>query len=116
MPRVKKVPQRICVGCQQTRGKKELIRIVRTPDLQVRIDTSGKLSGRGAYICRDPGCLALALSGKKLQRALHIDLPPEVVRDLQSLVEQSQVAAPAPKSGDGIQKPGVRIIRSRGSG
>jgi predicted RNA-binding protein YlxR (DUF448 family) len=65
-------------------GKKELIRIVRTPDLQVKIDITGKLSGRGAYLCRDLGCLSLALTGKKLQRALHADLPPEVVENLKA--------------------------------
>jgi predicted RNA-binding protein YlxR (DUF448 family) len=70
------------VGCKKTRGKKELIRIVRTPDLQVKIDATGKLSGRGAYLCRDLECLGLALAGKKLQRALHVDLPPEVVENL----------------------------------
>lgn len=84
MPRIKKIPQRICVGCQQTRGKKELIRIVRTPDLQVKIDATGKLSGRGAYLCRDLGCLNLAVAGKKLQRALHVDLPSGIVDSLRA--------------------------------
>jgi hypothetical protein len=84
MGRIRKIPQRICVGCQTSRGKKELIRIVRTPDLQVKIDATGKLSGRGAYLCRDLGCLNLALTGKKLQRALNVDLPPEVVESLKA--------------------------------
>lgn len=84
MVRIRKIPQRICVGCQQTKGKKELIRIVRTPDLQVRIDATGKLSGRGAYLCRDLGCLGLALAGKKLQRALHVELPPEIIESLKA--------------------------------
>ncbi|MGD0152215.1 MAG: YlxR family protein [Thermacetogeniaceae bacterium] len=92
MGRIRKVPQRICVGCQQTKSKKELIRIVRTPDLQVKIDATSKLSGRGAYLCRDPGCLVLALTGKKLQRALHVDLPPEIV---ESLKAQLAVESPA---------------------
>ncbi len=84
MNRLKKIPQRICVGCRKTGGKKDLIRIVRTPDLQVRIDPTGKLSGRGAYLCRDRACLDLALTGKKLQRALHVDLPPEIVENLKA--------------------------------
>ncbi len=78
MGRPKKIPQRICVACRKTKSKKDLIRIVRTPDLQVKIDATGKLSGRGAYLCRDLGCLGLAMTGKKLQRALHVDLPPEI--------------------------------------
>ncbi len=92
MGRVRKIPQRICVGCQQNKNKKELIRIVRTPDLQVKIDATGKLSGRGAYLCRDLGCLGLALTGKKLQRALHVDLPPEIVEGLKA---QLAVESPA---------------------
>jgi predicted RNA-binding protein YlxR (DUF448 family) len=82
MSRIKKTPQRICVGCQLTKGKKELIRIVRTPDLQVMIDPSGKKSGRGAYLCRDLECLQAALAGKRLQRALRTELPPDVVNQL----------------------------------
>lgn len=82
MPKVKKVPQRICVGCQQIKEKKELIRIVRTPDQMVKTDPTGKLSGRGAYLCRDIKCLEAALAGKRLQRALRLELPQEVVEDL----------------------------------
>ncbi len=82
MARIKKVPQRICVGCRQTRGKKELIRIVRTPEQQVVIDPTGKRSGRGAYICRNIACLRAALSGKHLQHALKSEVPIEVVEDL----------------------------------
>jgi hypothetical protein len=88
MARIKKIPQRICVGCQKARGKKELIRIVRTPDLQVKIDATGKLSGRGAYLCRDLECLTLALAGKRLQRALHVDIPLEVVENLRAGLTQ----------------------------
>ncbi|MDH7576716.1 MAG: YlxR family protein [Bacillota bacterium] len=82
MPRIKKIPQRICVGCQQTKGKRELIRIVRTPDLHVVIDPTGKRSGRGAYICRDLKCLEAAVAGKQLQRALRVELPSEIVEEL----------------------------------
>jgi predicted RNA-binding protein YlxR (DUF448 family) len=89
--RIKKIPQRICVGCQQTKDKKELVRIVRTPDQQVLIDPTGKKSGRGAYLCRDTACLQAALSGKRLQRALRVDLPPQVIEDLkQSLTGDEQ--------------------------
>jgi hypothetical protein len=84
MASLKKIPQRICVGCQKARSKKDLIRIVRTPDMQVKIDVTGKLSGRGAYLCRDIGCLDIALARKKLQRALHVDIPPEIVDDLKA--------------------------------
>lgn len=82
MPKIKKVPQRICVGCQQIKEKKELIRIVRTPDQMVKLDPTGKLSGRGAYLCRDTKCLEAALAGKRLQRALRLELPQDVVENL----------------------------------
>lgn len=82
MARIKKVPQRICVGCRQTKGKKELIRIVRTPDLQIIVDPTGKQPGRGAYICRDFRCLDAALAGKNLQHALRTELPSEVIVEL----------------------------------
>jgi predicted RNA-binding protein YlxR (DUF448 family) len=87
MSRIKKIPQRICVGCQQTKEKKELIRIVRTPDQQVMIDPSGKKSGRGAYVCRDLACLKAALAGKRLQRALRTDLSAEILDDLKRVLD-----------------------------
>ncbi|NPV28251.1 MAG: YlxR family protein [Firmicutes bacterium] len=86
MPKTKKIPQRICVGCQQTREKRELIRIVRTPDLHVVIDPTGKRSGRGAYICRDLKCLDAAIAGKQLQRALRVELPSEVLEELKKML------------------------------
>lgn len=86
MARIKRIPQRICVGCGQTRMKKELIRIVRTPDYQIKIDTTGKMSGRGAYICRRMECLSAALAGKKLERALRIELPQDVIAALEKAI------------------------------
>ena len=59
--RVKKIPQRMCVGCREKRNKKELIRIVRTPELDVLVDLTGKKSGRGAYICPNQECLNAAV-------------------------------------------------------
>ncbi len=88
MPKPKKVPQRVCVGCQQVREKRELVRIVRTPDFQVLVDPTGKRSGRGAYVCRSISCLEAALAGRHLQRALKVELPEEVVEVLRkSLAE-----------------------------
>ncbi|MCL6634929.1 MAG: YlxR family protein [Peptococcaceae bacterium] len=78
MPRVKKVPQRMCVGCQEMKPKKELIRVVRTPDERIEIDPTGKRSGRGAYICRNVECLNKAWKGKRLDRALQRTVTQEV--------------------------------------
>ena len=66
----KKIPMRMCVGCREMRPKKELIRIVRTPDGEVRLDATGKASGRGAYLCPDTQCLARAQKARALERAL----------------------------------------------
>lgn len=88
MPRVKKIPQRMCVGCQEMIAKKELIRVVRTPDDRVVIDPTGKLSGRGAYICPQMECLQKAIKGKRLDKALQRTITQDVLEVLrQGLVK-----------------------------
>lgn len=74
----KKIPMRMCVGCREMRPKKELVRIVRTPEGEIRIDLTGKASGRGAYICRDEKCLARAQKIRALERALEHAVEPSV--------------------------------------
>ncbi|MEA4925389.1 MAG: YlxR family protein [Syntrophomonadaceae bacterium] len=79
MPKERKLPQRMCVGCRVMKNKKELIRVVRTPDGSVALDPTGKKSGRGAYVCADPECLNLAVKGKRLQKALQQEISEEVL-------------------------------------
>ena len=74
----KKIPQRQCMGCRERKAKKELIRVVRGTDGVVSLDFSGKLNGRGAYICPDPACLAKAQKAKSLERSLEVPIPQEV--------------------------------------
>lgn len=69
MPRARKIPQRMCVGCQEMKPKKQLIRLVRTPEETIEIDPTGKRSGRGAYICPGEACFKKAVKGKKLEKA-----------------------------------------------
>ena len=76
MPR-KHVPQRTCVGCRQVRPKREMVRIVRTPDSGVEIDETGKRAGRGAYLCPKWECWEAALKGKRLEHALKVALTDE---------------------------------------
>lgn len=85
-PKVKKVPQRMCVGCGQMKSKKELIRVVRTPDGVIEIDSSpaGKRPGRGAYLCRDKECLAKAIKAKRLERSLEQPISDEVRAQLEA--------------------------------
>ncbi|MEW6046232.1 MAG: YlxR family protein [Bacillota bacterium] len=61
---------RTCVGCRQVRPKRELIRVVRAPDGSVSVDSTGKRSGRGAYVCPRTACLEAARKGRQLERAL----------------------------------------------
>jgi len=79
MSKVRKIPQRMCVGCREMKNKRELLRVVRTPEGNIEIDPSGKKSGRGAYICPDPECLNLAVKGKRLQKALEHEISAEIL-------------------------------------
>lgn len=81
-PKVRKVPQRTCVGCREVKSKWDLIRIVRTPEGVVEIDPTGKSSGRGAYICPSRECLDLATKGKRLDKALGVAVSDEIVQKL----------------------------------
>lgn len=85
-PKVKKVPQRQCVGCSTMKSKKELLRVVRTPDGVIELDASpaGKKPGRGAYLCRDKDCLAKAVKAKRLERALEHAISDEVWQRLEA--------------------------------
>lgn len=76
--KVRKLPQRTCVGCGRVRAKRELIRVVRRPDATVELDLGGRTSGRGAYVCPAVACLEQALKSKKLERQLEVSLPPEL--------------------------------------
>lgn len=80
--RTKHIPLRTCIGCRSVRDKRSMVRIVRTPDGHVQIDPTGKLSGRGAYLCGDAACLALTLRMRKLERALHASIDRETERSL----------------------------------
>ena len=74
----KKIPMRQCVCCREMKPKKELIRVVRSPEGEVSLDFKGKLPGRGAYVCPDPACLARARKAKALERAFDTALPDQV--------------------------------------
>jgi len=82
VPKVKKIPMRMCVGCQEMKPKKQLIRIVRTPDEKIEIDPTGKRSGRGVYICPESECLNKAIKGKRLEKALQRNVGQEVINEL----------------------------------
>ena len=83
---VKKIPMRQCAACREHRPKKELLRVVRQPDGTVSLDTKGKVSGRGAYICPDKACFAKARKSRALERHLEVTLTPEIYDALEAAV------------------------------
>jgi predicted RNA-binding protein YlxR (DUF448 family) len=74
----------MCVACRQVKPKRDLVRLVRTGEAEVRVDASGKLNGRGAYICQDPECWTLAERRRALERALSVRLDPAAWQNLVS--------------------------------
>ena len=83
----KKIPQRQCMGCRERKEKREMIRVVRTPEGNVSLDFGGKLNGRGAYLCPDPECLKRAIRSKALERSLEVEIPEEVYAHLEKEME-----------------------------
>jgi uncharacterized protein len=74
MNTTKKTPQRTCVACRTIGGKRGLLRIVRTPEGKVILDTTGRLPGRGAYLCREASCLSTAIKGNQIEHVLKLKL------------------------------------------
>ena len=80
----KKIPMRQCLGCREMKPKKELIRVVRSPDESaISLDFQGKAPGRGAYLCPDPACLKKAIKSRALERAFSAAIPPEIYTRLE---------------------------------
>ena len=80
--KVKKIPLRMCTGCMEMKPKKELIRIVKSPEGEVSVDLTGKKSGRGAYICKDIACLEKAFEARRLSRNLDTAIDDEIYNRL----------------------------------
>ena len=87
MQKVKKIPQRQCVGCRTMKDKKSLLRLVKTPEGDILLDATGKKSGRGAYVCPDSECLKKARKSRALERALETAIPDAVY---EALVQQME--------------------------
>ena len=86
----KKIPLRKCVGCGSMKEKKEMIRVIKTPEDEVVLDATGRKNGRGAYICANSECLRAARKSKGLERSLKISIPEEVYDGLEK--EMSSLA------------------------
>lgn len=90
MHKAKKKPMRLCVGCQEMKPKRELIRVVRTPEEKLEIDYTGKKSGRGAYLCPQQSCLENAVKGKRLEKSLKQKISSEVYEILQQELNKGE--------------------------
>ena len=84
----KKIPLRKCMGCGEMKPKKELVRVVKTPEDEIVLDLTGRKNGRGAYICRDAECLKKAIRSKALDRSLETQIPQQVYERLEKEMEQ----------------------------
>lgn len=90
MAKIRKVPLRICIGCRETRPKKELVRVVRTPQGEVLLDLTGKKSGRGAYLCPRSSCLQKAVKGKRLEKNLQHPVANAVIEEISGLLAEKE--------------------------
>lgn len=80
----KKIPLRMCCGCGEMKPKKELVRIVRVSENEIKLDMTGRLNGRGAYICPDSGCLAKAKKAKRIERAFECPISDELYEEFEN--------------------------------
>jgi len=83
----KKVPMRQCTGCREMKPKRELIRVVRSPENEIALDFKGKAQGRGAYVCRSQECLKKAIKSKALEKSLEVTIPEEIYSQLKAQME-----------------------------
>ena len=88
----KKIPQRQCMGCRERKEKREMIRVVRSPEGGVSLDFRGKAPGRGAYICPEMACLKKAIRSKALERSLEVPIPEEIYARLEKEMEEGKDA------------------------
>ena len=84
----KKIPMRQCIGCGEMKPKKEMLRIIKTAEEEILLDTTGRKNGRGAYICLNSECLKKAVKGKGLERSFKMAIPKDVYEMLTKEMEE----------------------------
>lgn len=99
MTRVRTAPVRTCVGCRSTSEKRALVRIVRTPEGDVQVDPTGKANGRGAYVCIEAECFDAALTKRRLDTALRVNLKEDDVDRLRREFDTLRAATPGSQQG-----------------
>ena len=88
--KVRKVPVRQCLGCNQHKPKKELIRVVRTPEGEIVLDTVGKKPGRGAYVCPEKACFSKARKSKRIENVLECKIPEEIYDEMEKAISGAE--------------------------
>ncbi len=86
--KARKIPVRQCLGCNEHKPKKEMLRVLRTPEGEIVLDFTGKKSGRGAYICPKAACLKRARKSRRIDRALECNIPEEVYDAMEKALEE----------------------------
>ena len=90
MPAVKKIPMRMCIGCGEMKPKKELIRIVKSPEGEISLDFTGKKAGRGAYICKSTECLKKVRKSRRIEKDFSSAISDELYKEMENeLSEQN---------------------------
>lgn len=79
---MKKIPARMCLGCQEMKPKKELVRVVKNKEGEIKVDLTGKSPGRGSYVCKSVECFEKAYKAKRFEKALSAQISPELYEDL----------------------------------
>lgn len=82
MMQTKKIPMRMCSGCGEMKPKRELVRVVKSPQGEISMDLTGRKAGRGAYVCKNPECLQKAQKARRLERSFSMQIPQEVYERL----------------------------------
>lgn len=88
--KIKKAPVRRCIGCSESFDKKELIRVVRTPEGEIKLDFTGKANGRGAYLCKKASCFKKARKQGRLKQNLDCEIPEEVLEQLETEIKNAE--------------------------
>ena len=86
----KKTPERLCLGCNVSKDKRDLIRVVKTKTGEIFLDKTGKANGRGAYICNDADCLEKAIKTRRISRSLAVEIPAEVYDALRQAIQNDE--------------------------
>lgn len=83
---MKRIPQRTCIGCNETKNKNELIRVVKNNNNEIFVDLTGKANGRGAYICNNVECLEKAVKSKRLEKSFETKISEEIYNNLRGVI------------------------------